>query len=145
MDTSEWMPPGFVPLANWDYRSRGKGDGHSPEYKQLREAFRQRKVPGLQTGGDRGRVYVHEQSATQYLIEHLTAEVPDSGCVSETVPPKDPAIAALTAALSSLATTQHSLLVAVERIATAVESIATQPQTPQQELLQRIGGNGFHS
>lgn len=132
MDTSEWMPAGFVPLADFDYRSRGRGDGHSPEYKQLREAFRQRKIPGLQTGGERGRVYVHEHSAKQYLAETVLAE---AAKLSEPEPVSveasaDNAIAALTAVLSALATSQMSLVAEVERIATAVEAMATQPKEP---------------
>ena len=132
MDTSEWMPAGFVPLADFDYRSRGRGDGHSPEYKQLREAFRQRKIPGLQTGGNRGRVYVHDESAKQYLAETVLAEAakfsePEPVSVAATA---DNAIAALTAVLSALATSQMSLVAEVERIATAVEAMATQPKEP---------------
>lgn len=147
MDASEWMLAGFVPLADWDYRSRGKGDGHSPEYKQLRDAFRQRKIPGLQTGGERGRVYVHKQSATQYLAETAIAEaaVPVEPVVSQPAQTGDTAIAALTAVLSALATSQMSLVAEVERIAIAVESIASHPKTPHAELMQTIGSNGFHS
>jgi hypothetical protein len=147
MDASEWMPAGFVPLAHFDHRSRGRGDGHSPEYKQLREAFRQRKIPGLQTGGERGRVYVHEQSAKQYLADNVLAEAakfsePEPASPS---PSADNAIAALTAVLSALATSQMSLVAEVERIATAVESIATQPKTPPQGLAHEMSGYGFHS
>jgi hypothetical protein len=132
MDASEWMPAGFVPLADFDHRSRGRGDGHSPEYKQLREAFRQRKIPGLQTGGERGRVYVHEQSAKQYLADNAIAEPPKGAETATTVSgfPADSSIEILVAALVELCKSQKALVREVERIATAVEAIATQPKEP---------------
>ena len=60
MSKEDFIPAGFVPLAQWDYRSRGKGDGHSHAYKVLRIAADAGKVPAIQVGGS-NRWYVREE------------------------------------------------------------------------------------
>lgn len=66
MSKDDFIPAGFVPLAQWDYRSRGKADGHSPEYKELRVAVDAGKVPAIRVGGS-NRWYVREADAVAFL------------------------------------------------------------------------------
>jgi len=66
MSKDDFIPAGFVPLAQWDYRSRGKADGHSPEYKELRVAVDAGKVRAIRVGGS-NRWYVRESDAVAFL------------------------------------------------------------------------------
>jgi len=124
MSSGDFMPAGFVPLANWDIRHRAGSDGHSVEWKTLCDAAKAGKVPAMKLGGS-GRWIVHERSAVQFLEElQRTEKSPREASKAPKPATSAEAIAALTAALSAVVTSQHVLIHAVERIAEAVEDIA---------------------
>ncbi len=138
MSKHDFIPPGFVPLAQWDYRSRGKADGHSPEYKELRLAVDSGKVPGIHVGGS-NRWYVREADATAFLKAQATDAPPRQE------QPSDLQYESVCESMADIAAGLGHVVTLLDRLATAVEGIATQPKTPQQELLHTMNGNGFHS
>ena len=155
MGIETFVPIGFVPLANWDNRHRGKDDGHSVEWKLLGDAAKAGKIPGMKLGGS-GRWFVHERSAVDYL-QKIQAESQPAREVAKPSRRADgasDAVSALTAALSAVATNQTTLIVAVERIAHAVERMADQHEQQTlaiadgirvHEAVADCSTNGFHS
>ena len=143
MSMNDFIPEGFSPLAEWDFRERQKQDGHSPEWKALSDAAKARKVPAFRLSN--GRWYVHKQKATEFLatcyLTPVSAPVKAASNSSTTVD-----VAAAVASLASIDTTLDEIYRVLERLTTAVENIATQPKTPHQELMASVGtnGNGFH-
>jgi hypothetical protein len=137
MSSCDFMPIGFVPLANWDIRNRTGSDGHSAEWKTLYDAAKAGKVPAMKLGGS-GRWFVHERSAVLFLEEAKRAEKTprEAGKAAKPGASAD-AIAALTATLSAMATHQPLLVDAVLRIASAVEDIARQGR--RQDVNESIG------
>lgn len=142
MSKEDFIPDGFVPLAKWDYRSRGKGDGHSHEYKVLRIAADSGKVPAIQVGGS-NRWYVREADAVAFL----RCEVSDTqtSAKSKSQPAVDLQYESVCESLADIASGMGYVVQLLERLAAATENIATQPKTPHQELMQAIGSNGFHN
>jgi hypothetical protein len=104
----------------------------------------------MKAGGS-GRWWVHEASASDYLLKLRSESTPllsepaernrkhSSQQTGDLFP--DAAITALVRIDNGISLMQATL----DRLATAVESIATQPRTPQQELLHAISSNGFDS
>lgn len=66
MSMKEFVPAGFVPLSDWDFRQRDKSAGHSPAWKLLSDAVKAGEIPGMQFGGS-NRWFVHRESAEQFL------------------------------------------------------------------------------
>jgi len=66
MSMKTFVPPGFVPLSDWDFPQRDKSAGHSPEWKLLSDAVKAGEIPGMQFGGS-NRWYVHRESAVKLL------------------------------------------------------------------------------
>lgn len=73
MSMKEFIPAGFVPLADWDHKQRKNNDGHSVEWKLLRAAADAGTVPGMRFGGN-WRWYVHRDLANEFLAEHKAQE-----------------------------------------------------------------------
>jgi hypothetical protein len=155
------LPEGWVPLSHFDSKDRGKGDGHSPQYKQLVSAVKEGELRGLQDAKSR-RYYVPQDEANRLLIAKANKSADKaSPCkdLHELGDLKEGVRACVAFVRDHLQVERHGIVDCLnatagaleriervlERMALAAETIATQPQTPQQELLQRIGGNGFHS
>jgi len=130
------LPEGYVPLAHFDSKDRGRGDGHSPQYKLLVAAVKDGELRGLQDAKSR-RYYVPQDDANRLLITKAVQAAEKPRVKASDLSDRDWA-ADIVVALVEIAKT-------LERLTTAVEGIATQPKTPQQELLHTINGNGFHS
>ena len=143
MSMSDFIPAGFVPLANWDSRHRRHNDGHSVEWKSLSDAVKGGEVPGFRLSN--GRWYVHEEQANEFLAR-----------ASETQRPAKPQNKPRPAGLSSAHTEAAVIALCeinngislmqstIERLTAAVELIATQPKTAQQDLIATFESNGFH-
>jgi hypothetical protein len=152
MSSDAFTPDGFVPLANWDNRHRGNNDGHSVEWKLLSDAAKAGKIPGMKLGGS-GRWIVHERSAAEFLrkVQAEPSQSRDAAKKSRRSESCSDPIAALTAALSAVVTSQHTLIHAVERIAFAVERIADQHPLVRMDDIRipepplDCSMNGFHS
>lgn len=129
MSMDDFIPAGFVPLANWDSRNRRHNDGHSIEWKTLSDAVKDGEIPGFKLSN--GRWYVHDKKATEFLaraVEPLadgSAKARQQTCRERVDSSQQ--LEALLCALSALVTNQTTTLHAIERIADAVERIASQP------------------
>jgi hypothetical protein len=121
MSMKEFIPAGFVPLADWDHKQRKNNDGHSVEWKLLRTAADAGKVPGIRFGGS-GRWYVHRDLANEFLAEHKAQEAaPRQKAPARRVEavPGD----AITAAM--LAAFERRIGESLVRIADALDSLAS--------------------
>ncbi len=143
MSMQDFIPDGFVPLADWDHRNRANNDGHSAEWKTLGDAARAGDLPAFKLSN--GRWYVHREKAVELLA--------DSVATTPRPVTNTPAVAGidrrqLEAAVIALCEINNGISlmhVTLERLTAAVESIATQPKSAQQELLATISSNGFHN
>lgn len=123
MSMDDFIPPGFVPMANWDFRERQKQDGHSVQWKTLSDAVKNGELPGFKLSN--GRWFVHERLSNEYLASAL-GKTSSSPAASRNTP-SDQTEAAVVA-LCEINNGISLMLPVLERIATAVESIATQPK-----------------
>ena len=144
MSMNDFIPEGFSPLAEWDFRERQKQDGHSPEWKALSDAAKARKVPAFRLSN--GRWYVHKQKATEFLATCYLTPVNAPAKPAGKSLAEDSRIEAAVIALCEINNGITLMQATLERLTAAVENIATQPKTPHQELMASIGtnGNGFH-
>lgn len=125
MSMNDFIPEGFSPLAEWDFRERQKQDGHSPEWKALSDAAKANKVPAFRLSN--GRWYVHKQKATEFLATcYLTPVNAPAKPASNSSATLD--VAAAMASLASIDTTLDEIYRVLERLTAAVENIATQPK-----------------
>jgi hypothetical protein len=128
MSMEDFIPPGFVPLANWDSRNRRHNDGHSVAWKTLSDAVKNAEIPGFKLSN--GRWYVHEQGSNEYLAKSLpqTTEctVASGDCGIDKRHAES--VCESLADISSDVGTIHQILSVLERLTAAVESIATQPR-----------------
>lgn len=129
MSMEEFIPPGFVPLANWDSRNRRHNDGHSVAWKTLSDAVKNAEIPGFKLSN--GRWYVHEQVSNEHLAKVLP---PATECAVSAEADVSiyklygrSACESLKEISSDVATLRQILLV-LERLTAAVESVATQPK-----------------
>ena len=119
MSMKEFIPAGFVPLSDWDFRQRDKSAGHSPAWKLLADAVKAGEIPGMQFGGSH-RWYVHRESAEQFLASQ--GDEPVQSRKSATQKQSE------TATFDSLCATliavfERRVASSLERIAVAIESI----------------------
>lgn len=141
MNMNDFIPDGFVPLADWDSRNRRNNDGHSVEWKTLSDAVKASEIPGFKLSN--GRWYVHAESASSYLKKQQAAPAESSakptysgGIGSRQV---ESAVIALCEINNGITLIQATL----ERLVLAVESIVTKPQRdPLQEF---ANVNGFRN
>lgn len=118
MSMEEFIPPGFVPLANWDSRNRRHNDGHSVEWKTLSDAVKNGEIPGFKLSN--GRWYVHERVSNEYLANSTAKpEVPTR------VGSRDEAAVIALCEINNGISLMHATL---ERLTAAVEAMATQPK-----------------
>jgi hypothetical protein len=142
MSKEGFVPDGFVPLAEWDHRSRSGNDGHSAEYKALRAAADAGEIDAFQIGGSK-RWYVSRSDAVRLLESQLSDSPKQSKAKPQATECLDCHASAL--ALVRIDNRLGLMIDILERLATAVETLATQPKTPQHELLHTLNSNGFHS
>lgn len=143
MSMNDFIPAGFVPLANWDSRNRKHNDGHSVAWKTLSDAVKGGEVPGFRLSN--GRWYVHEHKANEFLAQanetpkavRARQQAKSSGSSS---PHTEAAVIALCEINNGISLMQATL----ERLTAAVELIATQPKSAQQDLVSTFESNGFH-
>jgi len=108
-----------VPLAKWDFRSRGRGDGHSPEYKELRIAAEAGKVFSFKVGGS-NRVYVRESDAVAFLNARAAEPQQPAKAVSIASQPD-----AAACAIRQLDDTLKRLVAAVEALGKQQEPVGS--------------------
>jgi hypothetical protein len=143
MSMEDFIPPGFVPLANWDSRNRRHNDGHSVAWKTLSDAVKNSEIPGFKLSN--GRWYVHEQVSSEYLAKSLpqatdgTVTQDHGGIEKRHVESVCESLADIS---SDVGSTIHRILSVLERLTAAVESIATQPK--RDPLEEFANDNGFH-
>ena len=143
MSMQDFIPDGFVPLADWDHRNRANNDGHSAEWKTLGDAARAGELPAFKLSN--GRWYVHREKAVALLADSFaTAPMPVTNTPAAAGIDKRHVEAAVVA-LCEINNGISLMHVTLERLTAAVESIATQPKAAQQELLSTISSNGFHN
>jgi hypothetical protein len=119
MSMKEFIPQGFVPLSDWDFRQRDKSAGHSPAWKLLSDAVKAGEIPGMQFGGS-NRWFVHRESAEQFLASQGDEPVKSRKGVASNQP--EPAlIDSFCAAL--IAAFERRVASSLERIAVAIESM----------------------
>jgi hypothetical protein len=119
MSMKEFVPQGFVPLSDWDFRQRDKSAGHSPAWKLLSDAVKAGEIPGMQFGGS-NRWFVHRESAEQFLASQGDEPVqPRKGVASKQAEPA--AVDSFCAAV--IAAFERRVASSLERIAVAIESI----------------------
>lgn len=119
----EFIPDGFVPLSDWDFRQRDKSAGHSPEWKLLADAVKAGEIPGMQFGGS-NRWFVHRESAVQFLASQVgeTSQARKGVAAKRSEPASvDSFGAALIAAF------ERRMAASLERIAVALESMERRP------------------
>lgn len=125
MSMDDFIPDGFSPLADWDFRERQKQDGHSADWKSLSEAAKAGEIPAFKLSN--GRWYVHKQKAAAYLAASREP------AMSATATRKSAADHGLTeAAVVALCEINNGITLmqaTLERLTAAVESIATNPRT----------------
>lgn len=127
MSMSDFIPDGFAPLADWDFRERQKQDGHSAEWKTLSDAAKAGKIPAFKLSN--GRWYVHRSQAAKLLAEafdsaaDVSVDKASNGCLDGRR--IESAITAM-CEISNGLTLMHEVL---ERLTAAVEQIATQPRS----------------
>lgn len=127
MSMDEFIPPGFVPLANWDSRHRRNNDGHTVEWKLLSDAVKDGEIPGFKLSN--GRWYVHERASN----EHLTKAAARPESPRQHTGKADPAwgdsrLEAAVVAMCEINNGISLMHATLERLVAAVESIATQPK-----------------
>jgi hypothetical protein len=119
MSMKEFIPAGFVPLSEWDFRQRDKRAGHSPAWKLLSDAVKAGEIPGMQFGGS-NRWFVHRESAEQFLASQGDEPVQSRRSVSQ----KQSETAALDSFLAAvIAAFERRVAASLERIAVAIESM----------------------
>lgn len=124
---SDFIPDGFAPLAEWDFRERQKQDGHSPEWKALSDAAKAGQVPAFKLSN--GRWYVHKQKAAEFLAKcFLTPAEPSVKAAANTCGIDKRHAESVCESLSSIDTTLDEIYRVLERLTNAVEGIATQPK-----------------
>jgi hypothetical protein len=141
------VPDGYVPLASF-YKNkrihRALCDAH--------KAGNVRAVKLVRHEGDikTGAVWVHGEDAQ--LFEHSYGrEAPKHTATLGRRAPmsKDDELLGYAELIASrigdVSSSLEEVRDVLERLTAAVEAMATQPQTPHQELLHTINGNGFHS
>lgn len=143
MSMEDFIPPGFVPLANWDSRNRRHNDGHSISWKTLSDAVKNAEIPGFKLSN--GRWYVHEQVSNEYLAKSLPqvtdgTVTPDLGRIDKRH--VESVCESLADISSNLGSTIHQILSVLDRLTAAVESIAAQPK--RDTLEEFANDNGFH-
>ena len=125
MSMEDFIPPGFVPLANWDSRNRRHNDGHSVAWKTLSDAVKNAEIPGFKLSN--GRWYVHERVSNEYLAKSTPQ------ATEATVEPGDVGINTWHAesacgSLVEISGDVARIVLVLERLTAAVESIFTQPK-----------------
>jgi len=119
MSMKEFVPQGFVPLSDWDFRQRDKSAGHSPAWKLLSDAVKAGEIPGMQFGGS-NRWFVHRESAEKFLASQGDEPVQGRKGVASKHP--EPAsVDSFCAAL--IAAFERRVASSLERIAVAIESM----------------------
>jgi hypothetical protein len=123
------LPSGWVPLAHFDSRERGKSDGHSADYKLLVSAVRDGELRGLQDPKSR-RYYVPQDAANRLLIGKATqaADKPADESKQARATASSSQIEAAVIALCEINNGITLMQATLERLTTAVENIATQPK-----------------
>ena len=127
MSTKDFIPAGFVPLAQWDYRCRDKAAGHSPDYKELRLAADAGKIPAIQIGGSK-RWYVREADAIALL--ELQAIPVQPAPKSKAEPPSGLQYESVCESLGDIAQSLAAVERLLGRLVDAAEHIVTQPKEP---------------
>ena len=147
MSMDDFIPPGFAPLANWDSRNRRNNDGHSVEWKTLRDAVKDGEIPGFKLSN--GRWYVHQRRATEFLAKvDLTTPIA-AKAISEIAGLHvtlashqfDSAFDCFNAAAGALERIEKLL----ERMTLAVESLATQPTRQRDPVEEFANDSGFQN
>jgi hypothetical protein len=130
MSMDEYIPAGFVPLANWDHKHRGNNDGHSVEWKSLNDAVKAGEIAGFRLPN--GRWYVHQEQAAA-LLAKAAEPVPVAAAkgTRKTAMPGGQTEAAVVA-LCEINNGIALMLDVLERLTLAVEGMATQPRTEEQ-------------
>ena len=119
MSMKEFIPQGFVPLSDWDFRQRDKSAGHSPAWKLLADAVKAGEIPGMQFGGS-NRWFVHRESAEQFLESQ--GDEPVQSRKSATQKQSETAtVDSFCAAV--IAAFERRVASSLERIAVAIESM----------------------
>ena len=119
MSMKEFIPVGFCPLSDWDFRQRDKSSGHSPAWKLLSDAVKAGEIPGMQFGGS-NRWFVHRESAEQFLASQGDEPVQSSKRVASKH--REPALVDSFCA-AVIAAFERRVASSLERIATAIESM----------------------
>jgi hypothetical protein len=119
MSMKEFIPTGFVPLSDWDYKHRGSSDGHSVEWKLLGDAAKTGEIPGMKLGGS-GRWFVHQESAVALLAKRFDEDAKRAAQADREAAAADAAVEAP----ESVAVDLARLTVAVDRLAAAIESVS---------------------
>jgi hypothetical protein len=115
------LPEGYVPLSHFDSKDRGKGDGHSPQYKQLVAAVKAGELRGLQDAKSR-RYYVPQDEANRLLIAKA-AQAADKPSAKACELAAADSLSDMVVALVEIAQT-------LQRLTVAAVSIARQPHEP---------------
>lgn len=144
---NDFIPEGFVPLADWDHRNRANNDGHSAEWKTLGDAAKAGELPAFKLSN--GRWFVHREKAVALLVESAAPALKAATHGSNTGGIDKRHAKSLCESLASINTTLDEIYRVLERLTTAVESIATQPKDTEQmvrnEIMAAVGSNGFHN
>lgn len=150
MGMEEYIPAGFVPLANWDHKRRGNNDGHSVQWKALGDAVKVGDIPGFRLPN--GRWYVHHHHAAEFLAKASDQLPLVASKATRKTPTPDSQTEAVIVALCEINNGVAVMCDVLDRLTKAVESIATQPRTEEQvrEAITTAcrnadGFDGFHS
>jgi len=137
---------GWVRVSDYDQRPNKSLGGPTGDYARILAALHQEPSP-IRAYKD-GKFWIAVQSDVDSFLESMDEPEDVVSCTPDFGQKKqeDPAKALHDAMnLMEMRLTLGRIESILERLAVAAESLATQPQTPQQELLHAIGGNGFHS
>jgi len=167
MDEKILRQQGYVPLAEFDDRSRRSNDAHSPSYKALKKAIDKgdKTIPSAQIPATKyGRFWVHKSSAERFLSEAEAAiseavhrsesagDATSSVACREHGERRDVSPAQLEAAVVALCEINNGIslvLATLERLTSAVESITKQPDYADRLRREIVAtcdnANGFHN
>ena len=126
MGMNDFIPAGFVPLADWDHRNRANNDGHSAEWKTLGDAAKAGELPAFKLSN--GRWYVHREKAVALLAESVAPALKAATNGSHTGGIDKRHAENACELLAYIGSTMVEIRCVLERLTAAVESIATQPK-----------------
>ena len=141
------IPQHFIPISSYGCHKGNSERKATREYKVLYRAWCDEQMSGIKFMANphnkNGQIFVDPAEASR-IIESATAPGSSPKAAADSKTATNPQYASACESLADIAQSLAGVERLLERLVDAAEAIATQPKTPQAELMQTIGSNGFH-